>query len=301
MKGANTYSRAIRPINWLRLTAAAGLLLGSMEAKAQASSAPPKSGHTGMTQATPQADLQRQLDSLRAQIAELRAALQRSAPPPMSEMGMRKGMEMGGGAMGAGAAPMTMDKGEMGMPPEGMRRPAGAMGGMEKKEMGRMMEMGEMGMKPGGMKTGAAADTGMAMGNTASPARPSTDAAGSLSSLPGVPGASHLYHIGSTGFFLDQSGIQLTPEQQVALNRIKQRALLARSDAERRTEQAEEELWALTSAGQPNAGQVTAKVREIETLRADARLSFVSAVGDATKVLTATQRSALLGTKPPSK
>jgi Spy/CpxP family protein refolding chaperone len=296
MKGPNAYSRAALLLRWLTLSAVAGVLLGGIEAKAQASGGPPKAGHPGMAQATPQADLQRQLDSLRAQIAELRAALDRSAPPPMSEMGMRKRMEMGGAT-----APMTMDKGEMGMPPEGMRRSGGGMGGMEKKEMGRMMEMGEMGMKPGGMKPGAAADTGTTMGNTASPARPSTDAAGSLSSLPGVPGTSHLYHIGSTGFFLDQPGIQLTPDQQVALNRIKQRALLARSDAERRTEQAEEELWALTSAGQPAAGQVTAKVREIEKLRADARLSFVSAVGDATKVLTATQRSALLGTKPPSK
>ena len=41
--------------------------------------------------------------------------------------------------------------------------------------------------------------------------------------LPGFPGASHLYHVGATGFFLDYSAaLKLTTDQQAALKRIKE-------------------------------------------------------------------------------
>lgn len=77
--------------------------------------------------------------------------------------------------------------------------------------------------------------------------------------LPGFPGASHLYHIGATGFFLDHpQHIALTLEQQAGLNQAKQQAAFAKSTADRAANQAEQELWMLTAADQPDAAQIEA-------------------------------------------
>ena len=120
-------------------------------------------------------------------------------------------------------------------------------------------------------------------------------------SLPGFPGASHLYHVGGTGFFLDHpQHITLSTQQQTALNRIKEKALLDGSSFERRIADAEQELWTLTAADTPDAAKIDPKVRAIEKLRADQRLAFIRAVGEAGKVLTSDQQAALLGTKPPA-
>lgn len=51
----------------------------------------------------------------------------------------------------------------------------------------------------------------------------------------------------------------------------------------------------LTSADQPDAAKIEAKVRDIEKLRTDERLSFIRAVGDAAKLLTDDQRKVLTG------
>jgi hypothetical protein len=76
----------------------------------------------------------------------------------------------------------------------------------------KMCCMGEMGGMMGGMKSSG-------MGGMK----------GSPSTMPGQPGASHLYHIGSTGFFLDHAKhIALTPEQKKTLNWLKEKALLDR-------------------------------------------------------------------------
>lgn len=121
-----------------------------------------------------------------------------------------------------------------------------------------------------------------------------------VSSLPGFPGGSHLYHVGASDFFLDHpKHITLSVEQQAALNRIKEKALLDGASAERRIEEAEQELWTLTATEAPDAAKIEAKIRGIEKMRADKRLAFIRAVGDAGKVLSADQRAALLGTKPP--
>ncbi len=303
---------------------------------------PPAAGQ--MTTATGQdQDLQKQIAELRAQIAKLQSALDQQkqspqtptagtsatpAPAPgrrmMGEMGAMPpgGMpagEMGGmkpGGMGSQKAPMPggmpmmdMDKGEMGMPPEGMKMPDGMMKG--EMGMGSMSAGSSTGSTPpsGGMTMGGGAATsgsattggGMTMGGGASGATPPARAPRSISSLPGVPGASHVYHIGSTGFFLDQSQLNLTTEQQTALNRIKERALLERGNAERRIEQAEQELWVLTGADLPDATKVQAKLQEIEQLRTNQRIAFIRAVGEATKQLTPEQQSALLGTGMPKK
>lgn len=172
--------------------------------------------------------------------------------------------EMGG--MGGGAMPAAA-------PPAGMS--AGGGMGMDKMEMAGMMGMGAMG----------------------------SGAAGTMpqSALPGFPGASHLYHIGATGFFLDHpQHIALTVEQQAALNNAKERTLLAKSTADRAIEQAEQELWTLTAADQPDAAKIQAKVAEIGKLTGDARLAFIRAVGEASKLLSDDQRKSLTGFAPPA-
>ncbi len=170
-------------------------------------------------------------------------------------------MPMGGGAMPPAATPM---KGSMGM-----------MKMDDKMEMMGMMGMGAMGK--------GAIDT-----------MPQ-------SALPGFPGASHLYHIGATGFFLDHpEHIMLTAEQQTGLNKVKEQALLTKSAGDRGIEQAEQELWTLTSADQPDSGKIKSKLSEIGKLVAEERLNFIRAVGDASKLLTDEQRKILTGFAPPT-
>ena len=147
--------------------------------------------------------------------------------------------------------------------------------GMDQMEMAGMMGMG-------GMGRGAAAVVPQ-------------------SAMPGFPGASHLYHIGATGFFLDHpQHIVLTTAQQAGLNRAKERALLAKGTADRAVEQAEQELWTLTAADQPDGTQVEAKIREIGMLRGAERLAFIRAVGEASALLTDEQRNSLTGFGPPA-
>ena len=274
--------------------------------------------------------LAKQLEELRAEVARLQAALEQqrqagtsgaptvpstggamSDQPPgmrMGEMGMRMGemgMRMGEmgmrmGEMGAmppgGMDMMEMHKGEMGMPPEGMK-----MG-----EMGAPAPSGPAAAPTtGGMQMGgSAAGGGMPMAGGTSATRPTPPTARPgrpTSALTGIPGASHLYHVGSTGFFLDQPQIALTSGQQTTLNGIKERALLERSTAERAIEQAEQELWTLTGADQPDATKVQAKLKDIEQLRTNQRMAFIRAVGEAANVLTPEQRNVVLGTAAPKK
>jgi Spy/CpxP family protein refolding chaperone len=190
--------------------------------------------------------------------------------PMMEKMMGGMGGRMGGGMSGSGgmsapatAAPMS-GGGGMGMDMDD-----------DKMEMAGMMGMGPMG-----------GDSSAGMPYSAS---------------PGFPGASHLYHCGATGFFLDhQQYITLTIEQQVALNKIKDQALLAKSAADRNIEKTEQELWTLTAADQPDSGKIEAKVREIEKLHANERLAFMGAVGEAAKLLTADQQKSLTGFAPPA-
>lgn len=119
------------------------------------------------------------------------------------------------------------------------------------------------------------------------------------SQLPGFPGASHLYHVGSTGFFLDHpQHITLSTQQQTALNRIREKSLLNAANSTRRIDDAEQEVWMLTASDVPDGAQIEAKVRAIEALRGDQRMAFIRAVGEAGKVLSGDQQTALLGTNP---
>ena len=303
-----------RRMRWAGLALAAALTVPVIAA---AQSTPPHS-HPSGTAANPAAqdqDLQKQIAELRAQVAKLQAALdqQKQTPtaptmPVSPSSGQMKGemSGMGGGMSNGemGGMGASMPKGEMGMKPGGMSKdPAG------KPAMGMMdMDKGEMGMPPDGMKmpggpapsTGGSAGMGgmnMGGGNATSPATPPRTGR-SMSSLPGIPGATHVYHVGSTGFFLDQPQLQLTAQQQAAFNRIKERALLERETANRRIEQADQELWTLTAADQPDAAKIQAKLQEIERLRTDQRFAYIRAVGEAAKQLTPEQQNVLLGTSP---
>jgi hypothetical protein len=237
-----------------------------------------------------------------------------SASPPGGEMGMMGMMTermmgmmdkmmsgMGGGARPAaapmgGSAPggsmgggmMSMDKMEMGgmggsAPATGAPMGGAAPGaGMGMMDMDKMEMAGMMGMMGG---TGGKGGSSMAM----------------PSALPGFPGASHLYHVGATGFFLDHPEcVELSTEQQMKLNQIKEQAALNKASASRGVQEAEQDLWTLTAADQPDNAQIEAKVAEIEKLKGDARLRFISAVGDAARILNDEQRKSLTGFAPPA-
>lgn len=116
----------------------------------------------------------------------------------------------------------------------------------------------------------------------------------------GIPGASHLYHVGATDFFLDHSQhITLSTEQWKCLNRIKEQAALNKASANRKVQEAEQQLWKLTALAQPDTAQIEAKIREIEKLHVAQRLAFIRPVGDAAKVLTEEQTKILLGKAAP--
>jgi hypothetical protein len=251
-----------------------------------------------------------QLADAQARAAQLQGTLAQNAPrttasPAASAM-------PGMGAPAAGASPAAAMAGGMksgGMGDDKMMGMMSKMMPMMEKMMPMMEKMmGGMGAKSGMTKPMPPAP--MAMGDDKMPMAGmmgmssmanNTPAAMPESVLPGFPGASHLYHIGSTGFFLDHpEHITLTTEQQLALNKIKDQALLAKSGADRAMEQAEQELGILTAADQPDIAKVEAKVREITKMSGDQRLAFIRAVGEAAKLLTADQRKILTGFAPPA-
>jgi len=205
------------------------------------------------------------LSAMREKVARLEAALRK----------------MSGGSMGNSSSD-TSDGGMRMMGGKGMKN----MEGMKKMKGMGMMQMDKMKM------------SGM-MGK--SPMKESMQGAVSSSALPGFPGASHLYHLGSTGFFLDhESHIALSIEQSAALNQIKEQTALAASSSDRAIEQAEQELWQLTSGDQPDIAAIEAKASEIAKIVAKRRVAFIRAVGEAAKLLTDGQRKSLTGFAPPA-
>ena len=232
-----------------------------------------------------------QLEVLLAQNVPRPTATPAAAAPPMPNM-----------STPAPAPPMPN------MSPPGAMKPSGMGDDKMMGMMNKMMPMMEK-MMPAMSPTAPAApmtsmdDDKMEMMGMMGMAPMASDAPAAMpgSALPGFPGASHLYHIGATGFFLDHpEHITLTTDQQVALNKIKDQALLAKSAADRAMEQAEQELAVLTAADQPDVAKVEAKVREIAKMSGDQRLTFIRAVGEAAKLLTADQRKSLTGFAPPA-
>ena len=82
----------------------------------------------------------------------------------------------------------------------------------------------------------------------------------------------------------------------MTLNRLKEKAMLDRASTQRRIDQSEQELYALTGADQPDSSKIQTTVTEIAKLRADERMKFIRTVGEATNVLTHEQHLALMGT-----
>ncbi|MBX9767573.1 MAG: hypothetical protein K2X47_09915 [Bdellovibrionales bacterium] len=118
------------------------------------------------------------------------------------------------------------------------------------------------------------------------------------SELPGFPGASHIYHIGATGFFIDHAEMtDLSTEQLTALRRIKEKWIITQAAFAQKIKGAEEELWSLTSLDRPLIKNIENKIREIQSLRGEKQITFIRYVGQATGVLTSEQRSTLLGTE----
>jgi hypothetical protein len=307
----------------------AGILAVSVEAASRTQPQPDPATHTAHQAAATSDATTAQLAELRAKLSRLEATLASRTPPApgmagmnnmpgmggMSGMSGMSGMQSGGGEMaqmmgmmnqmmnmmgnmigggGMGGAP-GMSGGNQPAPMQGM----GGMMAMDMMEMGGMGGMG--GNQPAGGMPGMGGgnapmpmmDMDMMMGANAMGAAPQMAA----SSLPGFPGRSHLYHVGSSGFFLNHAQhISLSSEQTARLNGIKENAMLAKSTADRAISQAEQEVWVLTSADQPDAAKIEEKVRAIEKLRADQRIAFIHHVGDAAAVLDDQQRQILSGT-----
>ena len=244
----------------------------------------------GASSPSSDAALKQQVAELQAKTKQLEAALAAKAPSPsaspMAEMssGAQAAPAPAMSGMTPGAAPMAMgDMGGMPMNPQDNKPmpAAGGMGGMMTGMMGMMNQMMGMGAMP-----------------AASPGVPMSPPVVPPSALPGFPGVSHLYHIGSTGFFLEHAQhVGLSADQQAALTKLKDQALAAKTGTDRQIEQAEQEMATLTSADQPDAAKIEAKVRDIEKLRTDERLSFIRAVGEAAKLLSDDQRKVLTGAR----
>jgi Spy/CpxP family protein refolding chaperone len=170
----------------------------------------------------------------------------------------------------------------------------GGMSGMSDAQPGGA----QMGGAGGNSGTTGRTDSMCCMGAMGKPLGTGT-AMGIPSALPGFPGASHLHHVGASGFFLDYAGkLGLSVEQTTALNIVKLRSLVEQSAAQRKVDEAEQAFWMLTAADQPDAAAVEAKVREIEKIKSDARLVFVRVVGEAAKILNADQQKMVLGMAP---
>ena len=226
------------------------------------------------------AALTKQIAELRAKIANLEAVISSHSQQPTGT-GMNATVPFGPMA-GMSAGPST---GMAGMANNSQTGTSGMSetGGMQ----GMQNMMGPMeGMDMMGMMSGMQGMQGMQMPQSA---------------LPGFPGASHIYHIGATGFFLDHAEhIGLSTEQQIGLNKIKEQALLSISASNRQIEQAEQELATLTSSDQPDLRKIEAKVRDIAKLGSDQRIAFIKAVGEAAKLLTDEQRKILTGFATPA-
>lgn len=221
-------------------------------------------------------NLAAQVAQLRQQVSQLRDAMQQqgiSTPDMMRRgMAMRSAQGMGMQKMGPGNS-MGGAGGMMGMMDDNMMK---MMQGMMGGGMGAMATMGGQGM-PGQMRRSA-----------------------TISMLPGFPGASHLYHIGATNFFLDHpQHIVLSPNQQEKLSKLREETMMSQGESQRKIQEAEQELWQLTSADQPNLSKIESKIREIEQMKGDERIEYIKSVGEAAKILADEQRKALLGQSPP--
>lgn len=275
--------RFAKSLNRRICVAVLGIAAASSHAQTPNASTMP-SGHAPPTSSAADSEkIQQELARLRDQVARLEQRLGKSttaaADSPTPKMNS------------AGMTPMAMEaEDDMDMPKSGMS-PGPA---MPKSGMGMDMDMMKRMDKMRPKMSGSGMMGMAAMGGTNSPA-----AMAMPSALPGFPGQSHLYHIGATGFFLDHpEHVTLTTQQKQALAKKKQLSLLKQGEIQRQIDAAEQELWELTGADQPQASDIDRKAREIERLRADQRIAYIRAVGESAKLLTDEQREQLTGAAP---
>jgi hypothetical protein len=222
-------------------------------------------------------------------------AEKKAAGKGMMDMDQKEGMDAMGGDEGG-----MMDQQMM-----QMMQMMQQMQQMMEMQMGKGMGSGMPDMKdtqPPGMKGMEMGTKGMEMGMKGREMMGGKGMAGmkTPAALPAFPGTSHIYHIGSTGFFLDDpERIKLTTEQETALNQAKEKSLLEQASFQQKIDDTEQELGTLTSSDKPDATKIDAKVREIEKLRGDQRLAFIRSVGEAAEVLTDEQRQSLSGDAEP--
>jgi hypothetical protein len=113
-------------------------------------------------------------------------------------------------------------------------------------------------------------------------------------SMPLHAGAApHLFHLGASSFFLDHEELALTSEQRSTLSGIRERAVLGYATTQRKIDQAEQDLWSLTSAEHPLASRVEAKLAEIARLWTQQRMDYIRTIGDAVAQLTDAQHKVL--------
>lgn len=265
----------------------AGLLIIPMLGLGALAQTPPAdaAAHDQHAQASSDVMDQQSTQALVDQIAELRAKItqvesslmrgNRAAPQSAGQMGMQQPSGGMAGMQGANGGAGVMEMEDMDRPMMAGMNDDVMAAGMPMMDQMEMMGMSRMG---GGMQGGSMS-----------------------SALPGFPGASHLYHIGAAGFFLDHPHhIALSIEQQQSLAQVKEATLLEQAEMQRNIEQAEQELWVLTGADSPDAGKIEDKVRELEALKVEQRLAFIRAVGRAAELLTEEQRMQLTGFMPPA-
>lgn len=271
-----------------------------------------------------------QIAELRAKVAKLETALlqnhQGQSQQPAGQGPAAGGMQATGGmgtaapsgSMGMGGMASSgmggMGSSGMGMGGMGMGKTGGGMG-MDGMGMGGMrMRMGMSGMNmsaSGSMAPSQATDSSsMSMGPMpgmgqsqsrqmrmmGSMGQASASRTAVLSVLPGFPGASHIYHIGANTHFLDYAeALGLSHEQHRQLSELHAQSELQQNDMQRSLDKLEQDLWVLTSAGQPDGDAISRKIREIATQTAEMRLQFIRSVGEAASVLTDAQRRQLVG------
>jgi hypothetical protein len=159
---------------------------------------------------------------------------------------------------------------------------------------------------PMGMPAGSATGAAMAPAAPSGMARllgrpPAMNAPPAIGALPTAMGAPHIYHLGADGFFADQSpAIGFTPEQQTKLAAIKEKATSAYATVQRKIDQAEQDLWLLTSVEKPDGAKIDAKVADLGRLTGQQRIDYIRSIGEAVGVLTDAQRKAVVAQAPVS-
>ncbi len=274
----------------LSLSLFAGLLFGPSLAIAQ--NAEMNAAPAAQTSASSQQAMQEQITELKEQVDKLQGALQqrkgttparnrkRLAGESQPAMGMEgRSTEMGG----MGGSTQGGMVGAKRMRNDGTPMPESGCCGMG--SMGKPMT-GPMAVRSSRMPGVMRHDDGgsMARGASASSARSGSTPAGTPS----------LMHAGAKDFFLDDAHhITLSAEQKASLEKIKANAGQQKSAFDMQINEAQQDLWRLTGAGQPNLGQIDEKVQQIARLRADQQSAYIHAVADAANVLTPEQQRAI--------